>query len=365
MTEIIAVRFRVGGKEYYFDPKGVQYHLGDQLIVETAKGLDYGLCSRSNTMVEDDQVVQPLCPVVRLATEADQETLARNREREKYALDLCQQKVANHGLDMALVRCECAFDGSKLLFFFTSEGRVDFRALVRDLASSLHCRIELRQIGVRDETKLLGGLGICGRPYCCNGFLEQFHPVSIKMAKTQGLSLNPAKISGSCGRLMCCLQYEQFAYEDAVKRLPKPDSFVETPDGAGNVVSVDYLRETVRVQLEKDQEELHVYSNEEIRVIRSGKGKRPEDYVQPPLEELDKLRKTPLPVAPPSYAADPEPRRQRQEKPQPPKQEKPKAAKPKPPRKEREELPEFNKIRSRPRNNHRRHRHGGGKPEAE
>ena len=291
MTEIISVRFKSGGKEYYFDPKGIQVHVGDQVIIETAKGLEFGTCSRANTQVSDDQVVQPLRPVIRLANERDLAALERNREREKTALQVCQEKIAEHGLDMKLARCECSFDGNKLLFFFTSEGRVDFRALVKDLAATFHSRIELRQIGVRDESKLLGGLGICGRPFCCNAFLEQFQPVSIKMAKTQGLSLNPAKISGACGRLMCCLKYEQDAYEDAVKRLPKNESFVETPDGAGTVSAVNFLRETVKVRLEEAPETHQTYIGEEINVIRNGKGRRPEGYVAPPKEELEKLRK--------------------------------------------------------------------------
>lgn len=299
MTEIIAVRFKCCGKEYYFDPGGREYHVGDQVIVDTAKGSDFGKCTRANTLVEDDQVIQPLRPVLRPATERDLEILRRNREREKEAFAVCEEKIREHGLEMALVRCESSFDGNKLLFFFTSEGRVDFRALVRDLAATLHSRIELRQIGVRDETKLIGGLGICGRPFCCNGFLEQFHPVSIKMAKTQGLSLNPAKISGACGRLMCCLQYEQCAYEDAVKRLPKNESFVETPDGVGNVTAVDYLRETVKVRLEDFPDTIQTYAADELNIVRNGKGRRPEGYVAPPREELEKLRKvTPPPAAP-------------------------------------------------------------------
>ena len=211
MTEIIAVRFRSGGKEYYFDPKGLKVKTGDEVIIETAKGPEFGVCCRGNSMVEDDQVVPPLRPLLRLATDADRAALQKNREREKEALQVCEEKIAEHKLEMDLVRCECSFDGNKLLFFFTSEGRVDFRALVRDLAATLHARIELRQIGVRDEAKMLGGLGICGRPLCCSQFLDEFIPVSIKMAKTQNLSLNPTKISGTCGRLMCCLKYEQNA----------------------------------------------------------------------------------------------------------------------------------------------------------
>ncbi len=297
MVEIIAVRFKNGGKEYYFDPKGLQIKAGDEVIIETAKGAEFGTCSQGNTMVEEQSVIQPLRPVLRLATGKDQAALQRNREREKTALQICQQKVEEHKLDMHLVRCECSFDGNKLLFFFTSEGRVDFRALVKDLASSLHSRIELRQIGVRDESKLLGGLGICGRPFCCNAFLDQFQPVSIKMAKTQGLSLNPAKISGACGRLMCCLKYEQDAYEDAVKRLPKNESFVETPDGPGTVSDVDYLRERVKVRLEDAPDTVQTYAGTELNIIRNGKGRRPEGYVAPPQEELEKLRQaTPRPA---------------------------------------------------------------------
>ena len=291
MTEIISVRFRSGGKEYYFDPRGAKVKMGDQVIIETAKGPEFGTCCRGNSFVSDDKVVQPLRPMLRLATDKDRETLEHNRQREKEAFQVCEAKIADYGLDMELVRCECTFDGNKLTFFFTSEGRVDFRALVKDLASTLHARIELRQIGVRDESKLIGGLGICGRPYCCNAFLEQFQPVSIKMAKTQGLSLNPAKISGACGRLMCCLKYEQEAYEDAVKRLPKNESFVETPDGAGNVSGVDFLRERVTVRLEEAPESPQTYAGEEIRVIRNGKGRRPEGYVAPPLSQLESLRK--------------------------------------------------------------------------
>ena len=299
MTEIIGVRFKNGGKEYYFDPKGIEAHVGDEVIIETAKGPEFGVCSKANAQVPDEAVVQPLRPVLRLVTDKDRAVLQRNKEKEDKALKVCQDKILEHKLDMKLVRVECSFDGNKLLFFFTSEGRVDFRSLVKDLASTFHSRIELRQIGVRDESKMLGGLGICGRPFCCNAFLDQFQPVSIKMAKTQGLSLNPAKISGACGRLMCCLKYEQGAYEDAVKRLPKNESFVETPDGAGTVNAVDYLRETVKVRLEDSPETPQVYAGDEINVIRSGKGRRPEGYVAPPRSELEKLRKTTPPPAPP------------------------------------------------------------------
>jgi len=365
MTEIISVRFKSGGKEYYFDPRGLAVHVGEAVIIETAKGPEYAVCSQANTQVEDDSVVQPLRPVIRLATERDRQALERNREREKTALQICEEKVKEHGLDMKLVRCECSFDGNKLLFFFTSDGRVDFRALVKDLASTFHTRIELRQIGVRDESKLLGGLGICGRPFCCNAFLDQFQPVSIKMAKTQGLSLNPTKISGACGRLMCCLKYEQEAYEDAVKRLPKNESFVETPDGVGTISGVDYLRETVKVRLEDAPEVPQSYQVEEINVVRSGKGRRPEGYVAPPKQELEKLRKTtppPMQMERPDLGTsidvaldqiDPAGREQRRRTNNRPKQE----SRPKPPKvveDGEEELPRETRNRNR-----RRHK---GKP---
>jgi len=295
MTEIISVRFRSGGKQYYFDPQGGQFQAGQGVIVDTSRGLEYGVCVAGNTQVEDESVVQPLRPVIRAATEEDEKILERNREREKHALQICQEKIAAHGLEMKLVDCECSFEGNKVLFFFTAEGRVDFRALVKDLASTLHARIELRQIGVRDEAKMLGGLGICGRAFCCGSFLDEFQPVSIKMAKTQNLSLNPTKISGACGRLMCCLKYEQEAYEDLVKHAPKMDSFVETPDGVGTVSSVNLLRQQVQVRLDDAPETPQCYQNCEICVVRSGKGKRPEGYVPPSREELEKLRKIPEP----------------------------------------------------------------------
>ena len=290
MTEIVSVRFRPGGKQYYFDPAGLTVAEGQSVIVETGKGLEYGTCVRRNALVEDSAVVQPLRPVVRLATEKDERQVRENRGREKEALRTCQQLVERHGLDMKLVQVEYSFDGNKILFFFTSDGRVDFRALVKDLAGIFRARIELRQIGVRDEARMLGGFGICGKPFCCAQFLDEFQPVSIKMAKTQNLSLNPTKISGTCGRLMCCLKYEQGAYEDAVKRCPKQESFVECPDGAGTVSSVNLLREQVKVRLEDSTEQPKSYLTEEIRVVRAGKGRRPEGYEPPPRGELEKLR---------------------------------------------------------------------------
>ncbi len=293
MVEIISVRFKNGGKQYYFNPDGKQFRLGDGVIVETSRGTEYGECVQENTMIDEIELIAPLRPVVRKATEEDRLTVEKNKEKEKKAFAICQEKIAEHGLDMKLVEAEYSFEGNKVLFFFTSDGRVDFRALVKDLASTIHARIELRQIGVRDEAKMLGGLGICGRPFCCSQFLDEFQPVSIKMAKTQNLSLNPTKISGTCGRLMCCLKYEQDAYEDLVKKAPKQDSFVETPDGAGTVSSVNLLRQTVQVRLDSAPETPKCYHNCELCVIRSGKGKRPEDYVEPPLEELAKLRRQP------------------------------------------------------------------------
>ena len=293
MVEIIGVRFKSGGKQYYFDPAGLEVQPGQGVIVETSRGLEYGECAQGNTQVEEETVVQPLRPLVRIATEEDEKTVEKNREKEAKAFQICQEKIAAHGLEMKLVEAEYSFEGNKVLFFFTAEGRVDFRALVKDLASTIHARIELRQIGVRDEAKMLGGLGICGRPFCCA------QPVSIKMAKTQNLSLNPTKISGTCGRLMCCLKYEQEAYEDLVKHTPKQESFVETPDGAGTVSSVNLLRQQVQVRLDSAPDTPKCYHNCEICVVRNGKGKRPEGYVEPPLEELAKLRRAPEPEAAP------------------------------------------------------------------
>ncbi len=295
MTEVISVRFRNGCKEYYFDPKGLGIQAGQNVIVETAQGPEFAQCARGNHQVEDDQVVKPLRGVVRIATDNDCHTAAYNRGREKEAFDICRRKIQQHKLEMKLVRVECSFDGSKILFFFTADGRVDFRELVKDLASLFRARIELRQIGVRDEAKMIGGLGICGRPFCCAQFMDEFLPVSIKMAKTQSLSLNPTKISGTCGRLMCCLKYEQDAYEDAVKRMPKNDSFVLTPDGTGNVSDINLLKETVNVRLDDRPESPRCYHNCEVCVLRNGKGsrdgivvpdRRPERYIEPLEEEL-------------------------------------------------------------------------------
>ena len=296
MTEVISVRFRGGCKNNDFAPKGLTVKMGEEVVVETAQGLEFATCTVGNHEVEDSAVVQPLCPVLRHATDADRAAVERNRRKESEAFDICEKKIADHGLEMKLVNVSCSFDGAKIIFFFTADGRVDFRELVRDLASVFRARIELRQIGVRDEAKMVGGLGICGRPFCCSQFLDSFLPVSIKMAKTQNLSLNPTKISGTCGRLMCCLKYEQNAYEDAQKRMPKNESFVQTPDGPGNVKSVDLLQEKVRVALDSaaPSEPLKTYHNCEICVLRNGKGsregieipdERPERYVPEKKEE--------------------------------------------------------------------------------
>ena len=274
MTEVISVRFRNGSKNYYFDPKGTPVRLGDQVIVQTAQGMEFATCTRGNHEVEDESIVKPLCAMVRLATENDRRVVEYNRKKEREAFHICEDKIAEHGLEMKLVNVSASFDSNKIVFYFTADGRVDFRELVRDLASVFRARIELRQIGVRDEAKMIGGLGICGRPFCCAQFLENFLPVSIKMAKTQNLSLNPTKISGTCGRLMCCLKYEQNVYEDAVKRLPKLESFVQTPDGPGNVKGLDLLRELVKVSLDSGPESLKTYHNCEIQVLRNGKGSR-------------------------------------------------------------------------------------------
>ena len=276
MTQVISVRFRGGCKNYFFDPGELQVKMGDQVIVETAQGPEFATCTEGNHEVDDAAIVKPLCAVVRMATENDRNTAEYNRKRESEAFDICERKIADHGLEMKLVSVNCSFDGSKIIFFFTADGRVDFRELVRDLASVFRARIELRQIGVRDEAKMIGGLGICGRPFCCSQFLDGFLPVSIKMAKTQSLSLNPTKISGTCGRLMCCLKYEQNAYEDAARRMPKAESFVQTPDGPGNVKSVDLLREKVKVSLDSaaPSDPFKCYHGCELCVLRNGKGSR-------------------------------------------------------------------------------------------
>ena len=280
MTEVISVKFKNRGKSYFFAPNGKTVKNGEQVIVETSKGLEIADCCHGNHMVEDTAVVQPLRPVVRIATADDLRIAENNKQREKEAFEICQQKIAEHGLDMKLVDVECNFEGSKTLFFFTSDGRVDFRELVKDLAGIFRNRIELRQIGVRDEAKMLGGLGICGRPFCCSRFLDDFQTISTKMAKMQSMSLNPSKISGACGRLMCCLKYEQEAYEDLVRSVPKQGAFVETPSGYGSVTQVNLLRQLVKVKLDGDDDDtVRTYKAEEVATVPGG---RPKDGETPP-----------------------------------------------------------------------------------
>jgi len=274
LTEVISVKFKNRGKSYYFAPNGKVVRTGEQVIVETSKGLEIADCARGNHMVEDTAVIQPLRPVVRVATKDDLRVAEINKQREKEAYEICRKKIVEHGLDMKLVDVECNFEGNKTMFFFTSDGRVDFRELVKDLAGIFRNRIELRQIGVRDEAKMLGGLGICGRPFCCSKFLNDFQPVSTKMAKMQSMSLNPSKISGSCGRLMCCLRYEQEAYEELVKNVPKQGAFVETPTGYGIVTQVNLLRQLVKVKLDGEGEDtLRTFRAVEVATVPGGRPK--------------------------------------------------------------------------------------------
>lgn len=250
MTEIIGVRFKDVGKIYYFDPDGKKLNKGDKVIVETARGIECGEVVIENIEKPDEQIVKPLKLVIRKVTDEDIKTIESNRQKEKEAFKICLEKIAKHKLEMKLVDVEYTFDGGKILFYFTADGRVDFRELVKDLASVFRTRIELRQIGVRDESKMLGGLGMCGRPFCCSSFLGEFQPVSIKMAKEQGLSLNPVKISGTCGRLMCCLKYEQDAYEHLLKVTPKPGAIVNTDEGRGTVVENNLLTGILKIRLD-------------------------------------------------------------------------------------------------------------------
>ena len=273
-VEVVDIQFRPGQKIYFFDPDGTIFEAGDHVIIDTARGAEFGICTGGNHRIPPKEVVTPLRKVIRRATPHDEKVVEENRHREKKAFAVCLQKIEDHKLDMQLVSAECTFDGSKILFYFTADERVDFRELVKNLASVFHTRIELRQIGVRDKAKMVGGLGICGRPFCCSSFLEDFQPVSIKMAKTQNLSLNPTKISGTCGRLMCCLKYEQEAYEDLIRRSPKQDSFVDTPEGRGTVVELDLLRQRVKVRMEENPETVTVFANEDIAVLRNGKAKK-------------------------------------------------------------------------------------------
>ncbi len=346
---VVGIMFRSGGKIYYFDPGALEIPAGSHVIIDTARGLEFGTCITPNHNVRAAEVVLPLRPVVRIATPSDEHLAAEYREKEKAAFDICNQKIAEQGLEMQLVSVEYAFDGSKILFFFTADGRVDFRELVKSLAAVFRTRIELRQIGVRDKAKMVGGLGICGRPFCCSEFLEDFQPVSIKMAKVQNLSLNPTKISGTCGRLMCCLKYEQEAYEDLLRQSPRNESFVDTPDGRGTITEVNLLRQSVKVRMEDHPEEINTYRNDTIAVLRSGKGHKNDPPIpreiapisggkeQPPKPRL----RTSAPAAKEQPAAEaPEPRKREAPDQRKRKEETPDAAhpqrRPRPPRPEGE-----------------------------
>ncbi len=272
MAEVIGVRFKEVGKIYYFDPDGQELKKGDRVIVETVRGVECGEIALENREISDEEIVKPLKKLIRKADEKDLRTLEENKKKEKNAFGICQKKIADHKLDMKLVDVEYTFDGGKVLFYFTADGRVDFRELVKDLAGVFRTRIELRQIGVRDESKMIGGLGICGRPFCCRSFLGDFQPVSIKMAKEQGLSLNPTKISGTCGRLMCCLKYEQNAYEYLLKITPKPGAIVETAEGAGTVVDFSLLTGTLKVKLHNNPDAMpKMFSRRDVKLVKDSR----------------------------------------------------------------------------------------------
>lgn len=368
MIEVVSIKFKNRGKCYFFAPNSLKINTGDKVIVETAKGLEIADCCRGNHMVEKTAVVQPLRPVARVATKDDLRVAEYNKRREKDAFEICQKKIEEHGLDMKLVDVECNFEGNKTTFFFTSDGRVDFRELVKDLAGIFRNRIELRQIGVRDEAKMIGGIGICGRPYCCNQFLEDFQPVSTKMAKVQSLSLNPTKISGSCGRLMCCLRYEQEAYEELIKKVPKQGAFVETKDGYGTAVQVNLLRQTVKVKLDGDDDSLHSYKPNELCAVPGGRPKDGEapahvlNYVPEPEEPEEKEDEWAMPTLLADYgteqpAEQPKPERRKSRGGRGKSAQKPKAER-------REQPAEQPKAEPKPKPHSRKGR-GSGKPKAE
>ncbi len=272
MAEVVGVRFKEVGKIYFFEPLEEKLSSGDMVIVETARGVECGCVATESRDVPDSEIVHPLKKIIRKATEADLKKLENNKLLEKKAFDICTKKIADHGLEMKLVNVEYTFDMSKILFYFTADGRVDFRALVKDLASVFKTRIELRQIGVRDEAKMLGGLGVCGKQFCCSSFLGDFQPVSIKMAKEQGLSLSPVKISGTCGRLMCCLKYEQEAYTDLLRNTPKYGAIVKTPQGKGTVVEVNLLTGVLKVKMDNTPPEAapQAFKVKDVKLIKDG-----------------------------------------------------------------------------------------------
>ena len=288
---VVGIRFKKSGKIYYFDPKGLEFTRGDNVIVETARGVEFGTVEIANRDIDESQIVAPLKAVTRRATEEDKKTNADNKEKEKRAFDICIEKIKKHKLNMKLIDVEYTFDNNKIIFYFTADGRIDFRELVKDLAFVFRTRIELRQIGVRDEAKMLNGIGICGRTLCCATFLGDFHPVSIKMAKDQGLSLNPSKISGVCGRLMCCLKYEQDAYEELIKNLPKEGDIIKTPEGDGEVLSVNVLKQVIKTAVRKppkDEVSVFYFSPEEIKIIKH-RHRADEKMTKEEKEELKEL----------------------------------------------------------------------------
>ena len=293
MINVIGVRFRTAGKIYFFDPNKFDIKKGDAVIVETARGIEFGTVVCDPKLVEDNKVIQPLKPVLRIANEKDIEQEKSNKEKEKEAFKICLEKIRKHGLEMKLIDAEYTFDNNKVLFYFTADGRIDFRELVKDLAAVFKTRIELRQIGVRDETKTVGGIGICGRPLCCHTHLSEFVPVSIKMAKEQNLSLNPTKISGVCGRLMCCLKHEEETYEELNRRLPSVGDFVTTEDGLkGEVHSVSVLRQMVKVIVEvNDEKQIEEYKVEQLRFKRKHNKNSKLDLSPEELKELERLEK--------------------------------------------------------------------------
>ena len=290
MVKVVGVRFKDAGKIYYFDPGDLEIGLNENVIVETARGIEFGYVVVPNTEISEEEIVTPLKSVIRVATEEDKKHHEETAKQEKEAFNICLQKIEAHNLEMKLIDVEYTFDNNKVLFYFTADGRVDFRELVKDLASVFRTRIELRQIGVRDEAKMMGGLGVCGRVLCCYSFLTDFQPVSIKMAKEQGLSLNPTKISGACGRLMCCLKYEHEAYEEMISRVPKEGAIVETPDGQGVVISSSLLKELVKVKLDNENEtDLKIYDASDVKVIKDVSRDEIEEEVDIDLEELKEL----------------------------------------------------------------------------
>lgn len=285
MTEVIGVKFNKVGKIYYFDPKGNKLEVGRGVVVETARGLEFGYVATPNREVSEDEIVAPLKPIIRAATNADYDRLEKNKEKEKEAFEIAVKEIRAHKLDMKLINTEYTFDGSKILFYFTADGRVDFRELVKSLAGIFRTRIELRQMGVRDEAKTLGAIGGCGRTLCCSSFLNDFHPVSIRMAKDQGLSLNPTKISGICGRLMCCLQYEQVAYEDLLKKVPNKGSLVEYDGERGVVTEVFVLKGLIKAKFGSQEEPVFkILDAKDVKILKKGK------VEEPPVETPDELK---------------------------------------------------------------------------